>query len=1140
MRKIITRAKLTLLLAIVLAIQIKAQTPTPADGATGVSQATTNVSWTAFGSGTYDVQFNGTDNTYGTSVSSATGIIALTFAHGQTLNYNTTYYWQVRDNSGPGAWNQYSFTTEIATPVITSPTANATGQALNPTITWTFTGGTTGVTFKIQYRTHGSSSWTDGTTGIAGTASSSPLGATLQYNTAYDVRVVASKTGEADKNSAAVKFTTLLDTPALSSPANATTVTSTSPTFSWGMNASYSNVKFELLLDTSSPASTVNNNVTGSLSMSPASALNSGTKYYYKIKATVNDAGADNNGETNTSASEYYFYTQVALTSPANGLTGVAIEPTFTWSDASFESSYTLLISTAGSSQSAFDAAVVRTKNGIAANTTSYTFAESDTSLSNGTTYYWQIVAIDGSNKVKSPIWKFKTWPSMTVTHGWPTNGATVYTTSTTFSWAINTTTGSLKFKPQVVKKTSAPTTAEWAATTITTTTTSLNTTFSLTGGTQYYWRVVVLNSSSQVVAYSTPTTFTTSGGTNVTLYPSWPTGGNTVYSTTPTAYWYLSTYATGLTYQIRYATNNSVDGSGMLNHSSATNYPTSTSSFSSNQYITFPTLTAGTTYYWQVRAYYSTTSSYSNWSSVASFKVNNTNAVVVPTPSYPTGGVTVYTSSPTLYWYLGTNATGLTYEIDYAEQSTGVDGTADVTGVSNLYYQLSGLTPGKTYQWRVRSNNGTTTSSWSSTQTFKVDGGVSGATVVASWPTGNPTVYTTKPTLSWYLNGSSAGLTGYRVKYSTSSQTWSSYSPGSPSATSGQIDVSGVSNTTTTLTVDLTYGQKYYWAVAATDGSSYTSYSQGTFTIVGGSTAGTPILSSPTGGVTVYSTSPTFYWYFNGSTTGIQGYEVKYSKSGFLSDSTTVSSALSSTSTSVSISGLTPGATYSWKVRAFYGGTTYGSYSSVATFTVDPGASPVQPLVGSPNNVKITSVSPTVSWILPAQSKSQLSYEVVYSRKKDFSDSKTIQGFQKPFGEINNLQSGKKYYWKVRSKTPDGKYSDFSVPGEFEIDKTTSAKDESNVIPKKFIVSQNYPNPFNPTTVIEFALPANEFVTLKIYDMLGRTVRTLIRNEVQAGTHKVVWDGMDSNGRKVASGAYIYRITAGKASVTKKMLLMK
>jgi hypothetical protein len=389
-------------------------------------------------------------------------------------------------------------------------------------------------------------------------------------------------------------------------------------------------------------------------------------------------------------------------------------------------------------------------------------------------------------------------------------------------------------------------------------------------------------------------------------------------------------------------------------------------------------------------------------------------------------------------------------------------------------------------------------------------------------------------------LSGSTNGISGYVVKYSTSSQTWSSYSPGAPSTTGGEISISGVNNTSYTFTIDLSYGQKYYWAVAAKDASgNESSYASDSFTIVGGTNSGSPILTSPIGGVTVYSTTQTLSWYFNGTTTGIQGYDVHYSKDGFLSTDNTVASALSSTSTSVSLTGLTPGATYSWKVRAYYGGGVYGNYSSTETFTVDPGASAVQPLPGSPKDGVVISVSPTFSWVIPAHSKSELTYELIYSTSADMSNANVIDGIENPFVSVDGLQAGQHYYWKVRSKTKDGKYSDFSMLASFETDKTTSVE-KKIIIPKEFYVKQNYPNPFNPSTIIEYAIPKNEFITIKIYDMLGRNIKTLVTKEMPAGVHSVVWDGTDAEGHRVASGAYLYRITAGDKAVTKKMLLMK
>lgn len=89
--------------------------------------------------------------------------------------------------------------------------------------------------------------------------------------------------------------------------------------------------------------------------------------------------------------------------------------------------------------------------------------------------------------------------------------------------------------------------------------------------------------------------------------------------------------------------------------------------------------------------------------------------------------------------------------------------------------------------------------------------------------------------------------------------------------------------------------------------------------------------------------------------------------------------------------------------------------------------------------------------------------------------------------------------------------------------------------VPKEFKLEQNFPNPFNPTTTIQYQLPAEARVTLKVYDILGSEVATLV-NEVQEAGYKEV----QFNGINIASGMYIYRLTSGKFSSIKKMMLVK
>jgi parallel beta-helix repeat protein len=89
--------------------------------------------------------------------------------------------------------------------------------------------------------------------------------------------------------------------------------------------------------------------------------------------------------------------------------------------------------------------------------------------------------------------------------------------------------------------------------------------------------------------------------------------------------------------------------------------------------------------------------------------------------------------------------------------------------------------------------------------------------------------------------------------------------------------------------------------------------------------------------------------------------------------------------------------------------------------------------------------------------------------------------------------------------------------------------------IPQNYFLSQNYPNPFNPSTTIEFALPKSAFVTLKVYNLLGEEVATLIAEQRSAGIHKLKWDASG-----LASGVYLYRLEAGSFTQTKKLILIR
>jgi hypothetical protein len=105
----------------------------------------------------------------------------------------------------------------------------------------------------------------------------------------------------------------------------------------------------------------------------------------------------------------------------------------------------------------------------------------------------------------------------------------------------------------------------------------------------------------------------------------------------------------------------------------------------------------------------------------------------------------------------------------------------------------------------------------------------------------------------------------------------------------------------------------------------------------------------------------------------------------------------------------------------------------------------------------------------------------------------------------------------------------------------------EQVAVPSHFELSQNYPNPFNPATTIPFQVGGSRFMvhspihtTLKIYDILGQLVRTLVDEEKTTGNYKVIWDGKDDSGKEVSSGIYFYQLKTPNYAATKKMVLLR
>jgi len=128
----------------------------------------------------------------------------------------------------------------------------------------------------------------------------------------------------------------------------------------------------------------------------------------------------------------------------------------------------------------------------------------------------------------------------------------------------------------------------------------------------------------------------------------------------------------------------------------------------------------------------------------------------------------------------------------------------------------------------------------------------------------------------------------------------------------------------------------------------------------------------------------------------------------------------------------------------------------------------------------------------------------------------------------LSKARSGK-YIWAVRD---GGKISRYGI--------ISGINTISQSVPSEFKLYQNYPNPFNPSTIIKFQIKDSRFVTLKVYDILGIEIATLINEKLTPGTYEVPFSINQFSDYRIASGVFFYVIKAGNFLETKRMIYIK
>jgi hypothetical protein len=134
------------------------------------------------------------------------------------------------------------------------------------------------------------------------------------------------------------------------------------------------------------------------------------------------------------------------------------------------------------------------------------------------------------------------------------------------------------------------------------------------------------------------------------------------------------------------------------------------------------------------------------------------------------------------------------------------------------------------------------------------------------------------------------------------------------------------------------------------------------------------------------------------------------------------------------------------------------------------------------------------------------------------------------------NLVRNVEYSYRLAAYDYAGNRSEFTEP----VSAILLSVDPLSLIPEVFALHQNYPNPFNPTTKIRYDLPIEKYVSINIYDVTGRKIKSLLNVNQEAGYRSINWNATNDLGQSVSAGMYIYTIQAGEFRQTRKMVLLK
>jgi hypothetical protein len=313
-----------------------------------------------------------------------------------------------------------------------------------------------------------------------------------------------------------------------------------------------------------------------------------------------------------------------------------------------------------------------------------------------------------------------------------------------------------------------------------------------------------------------------------------------------------------------------------------------------------------------------------------------------------------------------------------------------------------------------------------------------------------------------------------------------------------------------------------FYFVVTALDRNANESAASNVLEV---NAPGAPVLASPANGAADQLASVTLRWYYPANAAS---YRVQVSTDS--SFNSFLANAANVEDTSQVVSGLAGQTIYYWRVSA---SNAAGASAFSQTFAFATGF-PATPVLAFPaNNTPNVPIEITLQW---RKTQSAEQYHLQLAKSVNFDAAALVvdvNDLADTAYAVTQLELNRFYFWRVSAANAWGT-SLWSETWRFKTTVSTAAA-EAHEMPEKFTLHQNYPNPFNPITTIAFDLPRPGFVRLRIFDVLGREVVTIVDHEMPGGRHQVPFDG-----RLAGSGVYYYRLEFEGEAQTRRMLLTK